>query len=101
MTGPKRRKAFINLLLALLVVALAIVPLVMKRDAEFAGADEEAEKVIAEVRPGYEPWYKPLWEPPSGEVESLLFALQAAVGSGFIGYYFGYQRGKKKDQEKA
>ncbi|MCL5056967.1 MAG: energy-coupling factor ABC transporter substrate-binding protein [Actinobacteria bacterium] len=101
MTGPKKRKAFINLLLALLVVALAIVPLVMKRDAEFAGADGEAEKVIAEVRPGYEPWYKPLWEPPSGEVESLLFALQAAVGSGFIGYYFGYQRGKKKDQEKA
>lgn len=101
MTGPKKRKKYINLLLALLVIALAIVPLVMKHDAEFSGADGEAEKVIAEVSPGYEPWYSPLWEPPSTEVESLLFALQAAVGSGFIGYYFGYQRGKKKDREKA
>jgi cobalt/nickel transport protein len=27
-------------------------------------------------------------------VESLLFALQAAIGAGFIGYYFGTRRGK-------
>ncbi|HBV96672.1 MAG: cobalamin biosynthesis protein CbiN [Peptococcaceae bacterium BICA1-7] len=101
MIGPLKRKTLINLLLALLVIALAIAPLIIKGDAEFAGADGEAEKVITEVSPGYEPWYSPLWEPPSTEVESLLFALQAAAGSGFIGYYFGYQRGKKKEREKA
>ncbi len=31
----------------------------------------------------------PLWEPPSGEIESLLFALQAAIGAGLVGFYFG------------
>lgn len=59
------------------------------------GADGLAEEAIGELRPGYEPWFKTLWEPPSGEVESLLFALQAALGAGFIGYYLGYGKGKR------
>ncbi len=37
----------------------------------------------------YEPWFSNIWEPPSGEIESMLFALQAALGAGFIGYFFG------------
>lgn len=89
-----------NLLLAILVVVLAVVPLVLHRGAEFGGADGEAGEVITEVNPGYQPWFESVWEPPSGEIESLLFALQAAIGSGFIGYYFGYVRGKRKLQEK-
>jgi cobalt/nickel transport protein len=40
-----------------------------------------------------------LYEPPSDEIESLLFALQAALGAGFIGYYIGYKRGKTKRVE--
>ncbi len=35
----------------------------------------------------------PLWEPPSPEIESLLFAVQAALGAGVLGYYFGRRRG--------
>ena len=38
--------------------------------------------------------WKP-WEPPSGEIESLLFALQAAIGAGFIGYYVGKKQNAK------
>ena len=39
--------------------------------------------------PDYEPWFEPLSEPASGEVESLLFALQAAVGSGWCALSWG------------
>ncbi|MHB8157877.1 MAG: energy-coupling factor ABC transporter substrate-binding protein, partial [Desulfocucumaceae bacterium] len=81
-----------NLMLAIIVLGLIIIPFVINRGGEFAGTDGEAEKAIAEVSPGYEPWYKPIWEPPGSEVESLLFAAQAAIGSGFIGDYFGDPR---------
>jgi len=84
-----------NLILILLVVLLAIVPLFMNRGAEFGGADGQAEEVITQINPDYQPWFSSVWEPPSGEIESLLFALQAALGAGFIGYYIGYVRGRK------
>jgi cobalt/nickel transport protein len=45
------------------------------------------------VKSDYKPWFSSIWEPPSGEIESLLFALKAALGAGFIGYYIGYVRG--------
>lgn len=62
------------------------------------GADGEAENVIAAINPDYEPWDPglPTFEPPSGEIESLLFALQAAIGALVIGYFFGYYKGKNK-----
>ena len=64
-------------------------------DAEYGGADGQVEGVITELTDGaYEPTTKPLWEPPSGEIESLLFGLQAAFGALIIGYFFGYNRGK-------
>ena len=80
-----------NLLLLAGVIALAILPLVIHHggDAEFSGADGQAEAIITEIQPGYQPWATPLWEPPSAEIESLLFALQAAIGAGLIGFYFG------------
>ena len=63
--------------------------------AEFGGADGEAEGVIEELTGGtYEPIADPLWEPPSGEIESLLFGLQIALGAIIIGYFFGYYMGR-------
>lgn len=79
----------------LLVVLIAVFPLFLKKDAEFGGADGEAEGVISEINPEYEPWADPIMEPKSGEVESLLFALQAAIGAGVIGYYLGWSRRKR------
>lgn len=84
-----------NLILALLVILLSIYPILTLKDAEFGGADDMAEEAITQVDRNYEPWFAPLWEPPSGEIESLLFALQAAIGAGFIGYYFGFARANK------
>ena len=71
-------------------------------DAEYGGADGQAEDVILELTDGnYEPIAEPFWEPPSGEIESLLFGLQAAFGALIIGYFFGYYKGKNsKDQSE-
>ena len=90
-----------NLLLLLGVVILAILPIFMLQDAEFGGADGEAEEAITEIATDYEPWFNAIWEPPSGEIESLLFVLQSVIGALIIGYFIGYMRGKHvKDHAK-
>ncbi|MDI6867081.1 energy-coupling factor ABC transporter substrate-binding protein [Methanoculleus sp.] len=61
----------------------------------WGGADGEAAELIEAT--GYEPWIEPFWEPPSGEIESLLFALQAAIGAVIIGYVFGYWQASRKN----
>ena len=78
-----------NLILVALVVIIAALPLWLLPNAEFGGADGQAEEVILELDPDYEPWFAPILEPASGEVESLLFALQAAVGAGIVGFVLG------------
>jgi cobalt/nickel transport protein len=94
-----------------LVVALASVPLMMIHKPEhrtdgkeveiFTGSDDQARDAVSEVAPDYKPWAHSWLVPPSGEVESLLFALQAAIGAGFIGYYFGTRRAKSVAEAKA
>lgn len=85
-----------NLILLSIVALLFIGPLVFNKNAEYGGADGQAEEAITQINPDYKPWFESFWEPPSGEIESLLFALQAAIGAGVIGYYFGYMKGKRK-----
>lgn len=88
-------KHYVILIVA--VVALFTAPLIIFPNAEYGGADGAAADAITDE--GYEPWFEPLWEPPSGEIESLLFVVQAAIGALIIGYFVGYERGKrvKKD----
>ena len=78
-----------NLILIALGVLLAAFPLFYAKDAEFAGADGLADVAISEINPVSEPWFPPIFEPKSGEIESLLFALQAAIGAGIIGFITG------------
>ena len=85
-----------NYLLVLLAIIIIIVPLFIKGDAEFEGADDQAEDLIGEIDSDYQPWFEPLWEPPSGEIESLLFSLQVAIGAGAIGYIFGTMKERKR-----
>ncbi len=87
-----------NTILIVLVVILAVLPLWLCRDAEFGGADGEAEDIIFELDPDYTPIFEPILEPASGEIESLLFALQAALGSGVVCYCIGYLTPRKKAQ---
>lgn len=84
------------IVLLLVCVVIAVVPLLTIKDSEFGGADGAAEEAIAEVNPEYEPWAESIIELPGGETESLLFALQAAIGAGVVGYGFGYYTSRKK-----
>jgi cobalt/nickel transport protein len=88
----------INLILLGLALAIAALPLLLPATrglAEpFRGTDAQAQALITQAHPDYRPWLSPLWEPPSGEIESLLFALQAALGAGLLGYYLGLRRGQ-------
>jgi cobalt/nickel transport protein len=64
---------------------------------EWGGADSQAEDVISDLTGGtYTPWFQSIYQPPSGEIESLLFSLQAATGSLIIGYFLGYYRALAK-----
>ncbi|MFH5186105.1 energy-coupling factor ABC transporter substrate-binding protein [Paenibacillus sp. TAB 01] len=81
-----------NTLMLAGVILLAVLPLLLV-NGDFGGADDAAEQVIAELHPSYKPWFAPLLEPPA-ETESMLFALQAAIGAGVIGYAIGWFKGK-------
>ena len=89
-----------NLILVVLVAILAAVPLWLCRGAEFGGADGMAEELITETNPDYEPWFQPILEPASGEIESLLFALQAAIGAGIVGFVLGRLTSGRKSEER-
>lgn len=82
-----------NWLLVLAVVSLTAFPLVFVR-GQFNGSDSQAQGAIQESHPTYQPWFKPLFEPASSEIASLLFATQAAIGAGVIGYVIGLYKGR-------
>ena len=90
----------LTVVLLILVLAIIIVPLLVQKGAEFGGADGEAENLITEINPDYEPWFSSIIEPASGEIESLLFASQAALGAGIVGYYIGVTKTKKKMRDE-
>lgn len=62
----------------------------------FAGTDAVVTETLSES--GVEPWFKPLFSPGSSEIESGLFALQAAIGAGLFGYFVGNLRGRQAER---
>ena len=88
--------------LLLLAVALVVgsVWLGSRREgAEFTGSDGQAMAAVAAIQPDYQPWFGFIWEPPP-EIASGLFALQAALGAGILGYYLGFKRGQAQGRRK-
>lgn len=85
-----------NLLLLLVAALLIASPLVLLPDADFEGADDQAEEAIGEINPSYEPWFEPFFEPASEEAEKLLFAVQAILGGSFLGYYIWLKKRKRE-----
>lgn len=66
---------------------------------EFSGSDDVGSQKIAELTGKPVDSYLPLipqYEPPSGEIEATLFALQASFGGLVLGLIFGYWLGQKK-----
>ncbi|MFD0774210.1 energy-coupling factor ABC transporter substrate-binding protein [Streptomonospora algeriensis] len=95
-----RPKTTTTWLLIAAAALIAVLPLLIGSGSHleepFGGVDAQAPEMATEIDPGYEPWFTPFYEPPSGEIESGLFALQAAIGAGFIGYFFGVVRTRRK-----
>lgn len=94
------KKGLSNWLLVVAVLALAVAPLIFVQGGQFAGSDDKAKKAITEIQPRYQPWFKSLFEPPSSEVASLLFASQAALGAGVVGYAIGLYKGRSQQQKR-
>jgi cobalt/nickel transport protein len=82
-------------LLVLGIVLLVVVPLLVAGGSEFTGTDNQAVTAIEEQDPGYEPWFSSVLPPLSPSVESGLFAAQAAIGGGILGYALGRLRGRR------
>lgn len=80
---------------ALLLGAALIVaaPMLLSLPGEYSGSDGQAQQAIEDT--GYQPWFEPLWTPPSGEIESMIFAMQAAAGAGLLGFLLGRRQGRK------
>jgi cobalt/nickel transport protein len=89
-----------NWWIVLAVIALAVLPLMFVQ-GEYGGADGEAEEAISEIQPEYEPWFGSVFEPQSGEIESLLFVSQAALGAGILGYVIGLYKGRQQGAKAA
>lgn len=91
------RKSKANILMLIAIIGLVVGALLLQPKGAFEGSDGAAEEMITEIDPNYVPWFEPLIEPKSGEVESLLFTLQGSIGAGIIAYVIGYNRGKSKN----
>ena len=90
----------IILLIALFVMSMVLGGKKTSGDEEgFGGTDDAAAEAAEQA--GAKKWIEPIFEPNSGEVESGLFAMQAALGAGIAGYALGRMSGKKKGREEA
>lgn len=100
------KKSAITLLLVLGIVAIVGAALVIdsgrSTDGDrFVGSDSAATSQIEQDNPDYEPWFQSLYAPTSGEIESGLFALQAALGGIVLGYCVGALRGRRRAEQDA
>ncbi len=101
--GFKYRLEILAVVAVLIFCALFIYTSSIMGNAEFAGSDMVGAEKIAglvgvpadEIEP-----LIPQWVPPSGEIESALFALQAAIGGIMVGLVFGYWIGQKKGTKR-
>ncbi|MBY6678658.1 energy-coupling factor ABC transporter substrate-binding protein [Rhodococcus sp. BP-332] len=96
-----RRNVVINLLLVLGIVLIVGAALMLDAgrsgdEERFVGTDSAATSQIEEDHPDYVPWFESVFSPTSGEVESGLFALQAALGGLVLGYALAALRGRRK-----
>ena len=95
----KKTLVTIALVAALFVVfgvSFAIGGLHTSPDQRFTGTDSAATAQIQAANPGYQPWFTPFFQPQSGEIESGLFALQAAIGGCVLGFAIGALWGRRR-----
>lgn len=93
----KRKDWIIGLALVAVIVAIfafsfSMAPAPADGEEGFGGTDSAVTAILEEQ--GVEPWFSPIFEPGSGEIESGLFALQAALGGAVLGFALGQLRGR-------
>ena len=92
-----RDRRLTNVLLVVLAAAIFVLALVMgTRSGDFGGTDAAATETIEKSDPDYRPWFEPFWTQPGGEVESGLFAMQAALGGIVLGFVVGKLHERRK-----
>jgi len=93
------RKLELITLVAIIIFIIAFLITSQGGEHEFIGSDDIGSEMVAEITglsvDDFEPLI-PQYEPSSGEIESALFALQAAVGGIILGFVFGYWIGQRK-----
>lgn len=97
--GHKYNLEILAVVAIILFCIIFLYTSVTTKNAVFAGTDDIAAGKMSglsgtpaeEIHP-----IIPQWVPPGGEVESTLFALQAAIGGTIIGGVFGFWIGQKK-----
>lgn len=94
-TGAGRGLVNVVIVLAIVVVFVVALAVGLSR-GDFGGTDAAATGEIARSDPDYEPWFEGLWSQPGGEVESGLFAMQAALGAGVLGFVLGSLRERRQ-----
>ena len=100
----ERRFPWVSVICALGIVVLFAVSFslggktVQEGEEGFVGTDSVVVDIMDEQ--GAKPWFQPIFEPDSGELESGLFALQAAVGAGIVGFALGNLRGRKAARDE-
>ncbi len=93
------RKLPINIWLLSGAVILSMAPVLMYQGKEFKATDSINITAIEAVRPGYKPWFEPIIKPSGGEIETFLFATQAAIGSGITCYILGLYKGRNERRQ--
>ncbi len=93
------RKSSINIWLLSGAVILSMAPVLMYQGKEFKATDSINITAIEAVKPGYKPWFEPVIKPSGGEIETFLFATQAAIGSGITCYILGLYKGRTERRQ--
>jgi cobalt/nickel transport protein len=96
------RKLELITLAAIIIFVIAFLITSEGGEHEFSGSDNVGSDMVAELTglsvDDFEPLI-PQYVPPSGEIESALFALQAAFGGIILGLVFGYWIGQRRPKD--
>ncbi|MBQ8373863.1 MAG: energy-coupling factor ABC transporter permease [Candidatus Methanomethylophilaceae archaeon] len=105
--GTSKKRSTTIYVVGMAIIAIMIVATLAYGYAngfEFGGADDAAGGIVEDGDEGFVPWFSGIfgdYELP-GETESLLFALQAAIGALIIGFFVGrFTGGRNKGASTA